>query len=417
MRKLKTRSTKIPIDQLLKDDDALKSFLLSGDLSSISVTEESAMTIPAFAAGIKIISQTTASLPATMYRKNESNGRDKAPDHYLYKLLKVKPNPYMTAYVFWEKILKDLMLRGNAYCLIERDRTLSNRIVALHILPALGAEMKWTGKRFEYIFKGKDKEYKYPAEQVWHIPNAGDGFKGVSLIEQYKKVLQLALIVENFTSTYFKQGVTNGTYLEFPEGTEAPNEEGKRNIKNLFKRKKKDSEDYHSPTLVPAGVTLHEFKRINLKESQLIELKTYVIQEIARIFNLPPHILNDLSKSSFNNIVEMNRNILTFALNPYLKRIENSVNAFLLESWETDIYYCEFNREALLQANPKEKAEQVKALVYSGVLNINEAKALYNLPSIGEQGDVAFMPSGLIPIETAINQNKKEEKENEETEA
>ena len=348
-------------------------------VTNIQVNRQSALSIPAFSNAVKIISQTVATLPTHIFKFN-NDSREKAKYHYLYKLVHSQPNRYQTSFEFWEYIVTDLILEGNAYCLIERSGKY-NDVVAIHPLTASMVQKEWKDGDFIYRYNNGETTTVYPAHQIWHLKNAGDGVTGTSIIDQYKETIKQALTIEAFTSLYFEQGPNSNLILETPEGTAPPDENAIKAIQ-LFWKKINKSKNKHVPNIIPGGLKVQELKNTNLKESQLLELKTYVVQQIARIFNLPPHILADLSKSSFNNIVEQNRNILTFAINPYLHRIEKSVNAFLLHDWEKERFYCEFTRDALVEANPVEKSEQIKNLITAGVYSINQGKAMYNLPAV-----------------------------------
>lgn len=374
---------------------------------TITVNKQTALSIPAFSSAVKIISQIVATLPVHIYKKNGDN-RDKDIHHFLYRLIHAKPNNYMTSFDFWEYLVRDLILEGNSYCLIERG--VSGKIIALHPLTAAMVVKRWDDlvKNYLYYYSTGSKTVIYPTIEIWHLMNSGDGITGQSIIEQHKDTIKQALTIEAFTSLYFEQGVSSNLILETPEGVEAPKETAILAMKKFWKKINRQK-DKHIPNIIPGGMTVKELKHMNLSESQLIELKTYVVQQIARIFLLPPHILSDLSKSSFNNIQEQNRNILTFAINPYLHRIEKSMNAFLLNPSEQLSTYCEFTRDALIEANPVEKSEQVKNLTTSGVYTINQAKAMYNLPSV-EGGDETFILNQMTTLNNLKKELKNEEK-------
>lgn len=355
------------------------------------VTSETLDGIPALADGIKIISQTVAGLPLHVYRDGK-NGRERAPYHHLYGILYRKPNGYMTSFNFWELLTKDLVKEGNAYCLIDRKTNTYRDVKALHPLTAscVSRVVNKAGKT-EYHYSNGSTKKIYKDSQIWHIQNSGNGLEGRKMYEQFAESLRQMLVIEKFTSLYFEQGVTSNMIMETPVGVAPPSEKGMAVLKDLFRRKNGGLENAHTPVVLPGGFTIKELAKLSLKDSQLLELKTYNINQIARMLQLPPHIIGELSKSSFNNIVEQNRNLLTFSVNPYLKRIEGAVNAFLMHEWEQNAFYSEFTRDALLEANPKEKAEQVKTLVSGGIMSVNEGRKMYNLSDVENGSKVQMM--------------------------
>lgn len=375
----------------IKLADFQKAFL--SDLATVSVSRDSAMTIPAFANAVSLLSNTVAGLPAHIYTRTARGSRERATAHSLYRLIHYRPNNYMTAFDFWEYVAKELVF-GNAYILIDRRKTGFKEVSALHPLTTAAVEKRWSAasENYEYVYTTPGGVTVFPHSRILHIKNTGNGITGDDLIEKFHDSIEQILIIEKFTSLFFKQGVTAGLFLETPEGAEPLDEKGEALLKKIFKRKSAGLENAHMPTVIPGGMKIKEVERVNLKESQLLELKTYQIQQVARMFSLPPHIIGDLSKSSFSNIQEQNRNILTYSINPYLKRIEQSINVFLLPPSEREDYYAEFSRDAMLEADPKSKSEQVKNLSGgASVMTINESRTLYNLPTV-EGGDELLYP-------------------------
>ncbi len=380
----------LTLDELIK--------VLNPNPEEITVNTKTARSIPAFNLALRIVSQIVATLPLHVYSQN-GDDRKKNKAHPLYELIHSRPNCYMTSFDFWELIIRSLVLDGNSYCYIER--AITGEIIGLHPLTSscVTKQRDLDNHSCVYIYSDGKFNKTYSGNQIWHLKNGGDGITGESIIDLNKESIRQILSIEKFTSSFFDHGISSNILLETPPGVQGLDESQINIIMKFLKKLRQKFK--HLPNIIPNGMQVKELKKPSLSEAQLKDLKSSGIQEIARMFGLPPHILADLSKSSFNNIQEQNRNILTFAVNlPFLHRIEKSINVFLLNESGT---YCEFTRDAFLEASPLDKAEQIERLTKSGVYTINEARKLYNLPPI-EGGDELLVLNQM----TTVSNLKKE---------
>lgn len=392
---------------LRESQQDMKSWLayLSGNEA---VDRHSAMAIPAFAAGVKLLAFSVANLPLKLYRQN-GESREVARDHTLYSLTKRAPNNYQTFYSFTEALTKELIF-GNAYV---KKSVVRGRVTSLELLPGESITKTVQDSRVVYIQDSDGIKKTFNADEVIHIPNGGNGFIGEDILTEYSDTFRQARVVNSFTTKFFTQGITGNVYFQLPEGSDPLTDEG-RAVLDSEMTKNTGEDKFGKPPVFPGDLSVKEFQKLNLKDSQLLELKTFLIDEFARILGLPPHILAELSKSSFSNIYEQNRNILVYSLNHYLKKIESAFNTFLLSEKENETLYFEFSREALLEADPTTKADVMAKQINAGLMTPNEGRQALNRPTFAH-GDYHLVPENMSTMERKFGETTPSEKEESES--
>ena len=271
------------------------SFFFGSTTSEKTVNERTAMQTTAVYSCIRIMSETIASLPLHLYRHTES-GKEKATENPIYTLLHDEPNPEMTSFVFRETLMSHLLLWGNAYAQIIRDGR--GKIAALYpLLPdRMEVDRKETGELFyEYLSdKGKVILRK---EDVLHIPGLGfDGVKGQSPIAMAKNAIGMAIATEEYGAKFFSNGANPGGVLEHPGVVKDP-----KRIRDSWNDVYQGSSNAHRVAVLEEGM---KFTPIGIppEQAQFIATRKFQLNEIARIFRIPPHMIGDLEKSSFSNI-------------------------------------------------------------------------------------------------------------------
>ena len=288
-----------------KAADAGYSFLFGRTTSGKPVNETTAMQTTAVYACVRILSEAVASLPVHVYRYREDGGKEKVIDHPLYQVLHDEPNPEMTSFVFRETLMSHLLIWGNAYAQIIRDG--AGRVLTLYPLLPNKMEVQRDDKgEIYYVYSRSSdenpnfKEYgdiKLKKEDVLHIPGLGfDGLIGYSPIAMAKNAVGMTLACEEYGARFFANGANPGGVLEHPGVLKDP---GK--VRESWNAVYRGTNNAHKIAVLEEGM---KYQHIGIppEEAQFLETRKFQINEIARLYRIPPHMIGDLEKSSFSNI-------------------------------------------------------------------------------------------------------------------
>ena len=351
---------------------------------------DKALTLTSVWNAIRLLSESVSSLPITVYRK-ENNG-DKVEDvnNRIYNLIKFKPNNFQNKITFFEYVMYSILTDGNAYVQIVRD----NSANPVQLIP-LNPDYVNIFIKDNELFYQMDGGSVLDSADVLHIKLiTDDGIEGLSPIDQCAKAINWSLSMEEFGSTFFKNGAKPSSVLSTDR---ALSETAIERLKNSFNSSYAKLKSSNSTIILEEGLS---FKPISIspEQAQFLASRQFGIEEIARIFNIPPHMLKDLSKSSFNNIEMQSQEYVTYTLMPYLTRIEQEMNLKLFRTNELGKTFVEFNVNGLLRGDVKTRNEAYKTAIQNGYMSINEVRQKENLNSI-EGGDQHFIQMNMTTIE------------------
>ena len=351
---------------------------------------DKALTLTSVWNAIRLLSESVSSLPISVYKK-ENNG-DKVEDvnHRIYNLIKFKPNNFQNKITFFEYIMYSVLTDGNSYVQIVRD----NSANPVQLIP-LNPDYVNIFIKDNELFYQMDGGSVLDSADVLHIKLiTDDGIEGLSPIDQCAKAINWNLSIEEFGSTFFKNGAKPSSVLSTDR---ALSETAIERLKNSFNSSYAKLKSSNSTIILEEGLT---FKPISIspEQAQFLASRQFGIEEIARIFNIPPHMLKDLSKSSFNNIEMQSQEYVTYTLMPYLTRIEQEMNLKLFRTNELGKTFVEFNVNGLLRGDVKTRNEAYKTAIQNGYMSINEVRQKENLNSI-EGGDQHFIQMNMTTIE------------------
>ena len=359
------------------------------------VTEETALTYSAFWNAVTLISGTIGALPLHLMQK-QGNTKKIAEDQKLYEVLHDKPNPYMSAMAFREAGTAHILTWGNWYA--EKQLNAYGDVTALWPIPpnrVLRIEMGEDDQLW-YEIKVDSESVWLPRRQVLHIPGLGfDGFVGYSVVSMARKSIGLGMAMETFGSRFFGHGTHPSGIVRHPN-----------QVKDVKALRDALSEVYaglgntHRLMLLEEGM---EYENIGIPNdnAQFLESRQFQIPEIARWFNLPPHKLKDLTRSSFNNIESEQISFVTDSILPWLVRFEQAYNMQLLTDYQKKQQNLYFKHvvEGLLRGNSKERAEYYKTMISYGIMTPNEVREKEDMnPSKDPLADELWMPTGQIPL-------------------
>jgi len=357
------------------------------------------MGIAAAWACVNLLAGTIASLPLMVYR--EVNGqRLVAKDHPLYRLLHDSPNYDQTAVDFWEFMQGSLELYGNAYA--EKDMTGSGRVLALTpIRPDLVTVRRRRDGSLEYEWTENGVRSIVPQERMLHIRGSGGGaLGGASTLAVCRRSFTAATAVERASTAMFRNGVRPSGVLT-KEGTPFQGTQRKE-AEALLQEKYVGAMNEGRPMLLDNGLKWQSIT-INPDDAQMLESRKFSVEEICRIFGVPPFMVGHTEKSTSwgTGLEQQMRMFYTLSLRRRIERIEQSLMKQLLTPADRAAnVVIEFNLEGLLRGDSAARATFYKEMTSIGVMTINEVRALENLPPV-TGGEIPRMQMQNVPITEA----------------
>jgi HK97 family phage portal protein len=341
--------------------------------SGVSVNEQTALNYSAVWAAVQRISGDVGSLPLVLY-KRVGDGKEPLRDHPTYRLLHDQPNPDMTAVVFRETMQAHLLTWGNAYA--EIDWRGDGRPQALWpIDPSRVTPERDAGGNLYYKVQNYSKaDMKFAPENMLHIPGLGfDGTCGYSVIQKARESIGLGIAMERFGGAFFGNGATLGGTLTHPGRL---SDQAKKNLRESFNARHRGVDRAHNVGILEEGVVYTPLG-VPPDDAQFLESRMFQVTEIARWFQVPPHMLADLTKSAFSNIEQQQIDYYTGTLRRWLVR------------WEQEI-----NRKLVLQQG----TQFVEHVI--GWLSADDVRAKENMnPLPAEAGRIYLVPINMAPAD------------------
>lgn len=372
------------------------SFFFGSTSSGKAVNERTAMQTTAVYACIRILAETIASLPLHIY-KYTASGKEKAVSHQLYYLLHDEPNPEMTSFVFRETLMSHLLLWGNAYAQIIRDGR--GKVLTLYpLLPDRMTVDRISSGQLYYEYR-KDTGYVIlRPEEVLHIPGLGfDGLIGYSPIAMAKNAIGMAIATEEYGAKFFANGASPGGVLEHPGVVKDP-----ARIRESWNAVYQGSGNAHRVAVLEEGM---KFQPIGIppEQAQFLETRKFQINEIARIFRIPPHMIGDLEKSSFSNIEQQSLEFVKYTLDPWVVRWEQAMQRALFSPGEKKDYFIKFNVDGLLRGDYQSRMNGYAVGRQNGWMSSNDIRELENLNRIPEElgGDLYLINGNMTKLADA----------------
>ena len=381
------------------------SFYMGGSSAGKSVNERSAMQMTAVYSCVRILAEAVAGLPLHLYRYKEDGGKERAIDNNLYHLLHDEPNKEMSSFIFRETLMTHLLLWGNAYAQIIRNG--KGEVVALYpLMPnKMQVDRDENGELY-YIYTRSSEEAKtmegamvyLTPRDVLHIPGLGfDGLVGYSPIAMAKNAIGLAIATEEYGAKFFANGAAPSGVLEHP-GTIKDPSRLRENWNSTFG----GSANSGKVAVLEEGMKYTPIS-ISPEQAQFLETRKFQIDEIARIFRVPPHMVGDLEKSSFSNIEQQSLEFVKYTLDPWVIRWEQSLSRSLLNEDEKRKYFFKFNLEGLLRGDYESRMSGYATARQNGWMSANDIRELENLDKIPAEdgGDLYLINGNMLPLNKA----------------
>ena len=374
--------------------------------SGEKVDEQSAMQISTVYACVRLLAETVAALPLHLYRyTDDGKGKESAFDHPLYRILYRQPNDEMSSFIWRETMMTHLLLWGNAYSQIIRDGR--NNVLGLYPLLPENVEVDRDGQgQLYYIYHAytdevpgeQNQDIYFRKDEILHIPGLGfNGLVGFSPIAMMKNSLGTTLAVEKYGASFFKNGAQPSGVLEHPGVLKDP-----QKIRDNWTAVYGGANNAHRVAVLEEGMA---YKAISLppEDSQFLSTRQFGVEEICRIFRVPPHMVQSLEHATFSNIEHQSIDFVVHTLTPWLVRFEQAIIKDLLLEEEQDLLFPKFNVDGLLRGDYQSRMNGYATGISNGFLSPNDIHRLENMDLIPaeEGGDDYYLNGGYVKLRDA----------------
>lgn len=378
------------------------SFLFGGSTSGKVVNEQSSMQMTAVYACVRILAEAIAGLPLHLYRHTEGSSKQKAKDHPLYNLLYAEPNKEMSSFVFRETMMTHLLLWGNAYAQIIRN----GKAEVLGLYPLMPNRMQVDRGKLGQLFYQYTTSFEdaptmkgstviLDPSDVLHIPGLGfDGLVGYSPIAMAKNAIGMAIACEEYGAKFFANGAAPSGVLEHPGTIKDPTR-----LRETWQAQYGGSNNAHRVAVLEEGMKYTPIS-ISPEQAQFLQTRKFQINEIARIFRIPPHMIGDLEKSSFSNIEQQSLEFVKYTLDPWVIRWEQALSRSLLGEDEKKEMFFRFNVEGLLRGDYQSRMSGYATARQNGWMSANDIRTLEDMDLIPEEdgGNLYLVNGNMLPL-------------------
>lgn len=362
------------------------------------VTADKAIQLSAVWACVRLLSESISTLPLKIYVRQSDGSRKAATDHPAYSVLCRRPNSEMTPSRFMLMVVASICLRGNAF--IEK-KFIANRLVSLvPLLPQNMVVKRLTTGALEYTYTENGKERVIPVKNIMHIRGFGlDGVCGMMPMKTGRDVIGSAMAVEESAAKIFEQGLQSSGFLSSENALNDDQRERLRAYMAAFTGSKNAGK-----IMVLEGGLKYQGVTMNPEDAQMLESRSFSIEEICRWFRVPPFMVGHTTKQSSwaSSLEGMNLQFLTHTLRPLLVNIEQEIGRCLLDS--DDEVFAEFSVEGLLRADSAGRAAYYTSALQNGWMSRNDVRRLENMPPI-EGGNIYTVQLNLTQLKNLESSN------------
>lgn len=398
-------------------DDRFYSPLIKQSSTGMQITPEVAMRSSAVLGCVRVLSETMAMLPLLMYLRESDTKRKRETTHPLYRLLHNKPNRWQTSFEFREMMMGHCLLRGNAYAqkVYTKDQRKIIELVPLNptrMQPKLSNEGE---VEYHYTYLNGVKVI-FPQDKIFHLKGMGDdGLQGISVISYSEDPVGIAIATQEYQGRFFSNDASPGGVITHPSKM---SDKAYQNLKKSWSETFQGIKNSHKAAILEEGM---QWKTIGMTsvDAQLLENRRFQTEEIARIFRVPLHLIQDLQRATFSNIESQDMQFVKHTILPWCKRWEDAIQARILDEKESTQYYFEFLVDGLLRGDFKTRQEGLSVMRNNGIINADEWRALENMnPQDNDQGSVYLVPANMVnaahadkmgPPNSTDNQDPKDE--------
>lgn len=365
--------------------------------SGANVTERTAMQCAAVLSCTRIVSETIASLPLKVYKRLPNGGKEAAIDHPLFDVLGLNPNPDNTSFEWRESMAVECCIWGNHYA----QQVLDGKGNVAELWPldpgrmAVDRPDERGPRRYTYTRpNGEKREFK--ADEILHVSLYGNGLRGHSLIDLCREAVGLSMSAEQFAARFFKNDASPRLVMQTDQSLSGKVVD---EMRTSWNKQHQGAEKAHQVGWVWGGMK-PMLLEADLSKLQLLDVRKFQLEEIARIFRVPLHLIQSLDRSTNNNIEHQGIDFVVHTIRPWLVRIEQRISKSLFGPVEGSRYFAEFNVDGLQRGDFASRTTGYGKLIAAGVMTPNEARSLENLNPI-DGGDRLYIQGAMVPLDQA----------------
>ena len=363
-----------------------------------SVSPDLAMKLSAVYACVYVLSSSVAQLPLHIKRKS-GDKVDTVKDHPAYYLLHDNPNAWQTSYKLREYAQSSVLLYGNAYIHIVRDK--NGGVVSLESLEPWKVQLLKNGSRYVYAYYGDDKTMSLSPDDVLHIKSLGPSIKtGKSVIQTHAETIGLGLDARKFASSFFGGNARPAGILSVKTPL---NSNAWENFKKMWQTAQEKLRSEENKTILLPAELDYKALTVSPVDTELLSMMKLNRSEIAGIFNVPAHMINDLEKATFSNISEQTIQFIRFSVMPWVVNWEQELNRKIFTEAERKAgYFVKFNLAGIMRGTAGERATFYHAAITDGWMSRNEARQLEDM------NPVEGLDEMLVSVNAAKQANNKQ---------
>ena len=363
-----------------------------------SVSPDLAMKLSAVYACVYVLSSSVAQLPLHVKRKS-GDKVDTAKDHPAYYLLHDSPNAWQTSYKLREYAQSSVLLYGNAYIHIIRDK--NGGVVSLESLEPWKVQLLKNGSRYVYAYYGDDKTMSLSPDDVLHIKSLGPSIKtGKSVIQTHAETIGLGLDARKFASGFFGGNARPAGILSVKTPL---NSNAWENFKKMWQTAQEKLRSEENKTILLPAELDYKALTVSPVDTELLSMMKLNRSEIAGIFNVPAHMINDLEKATFSNISEQTIQFIRFSVMPWVVNWEQELNRKIFTEAERKAgYFVKFNLAGIMRGTAGERATFYHAAITDGWMSRNEARQLEDMNPVDGLDEM------LVSVNAAKQANNKQ---------
>lgn len=368
-----------------------------------NVTADSALRVAAVYSCVRVLSETLAALPLGLYQKQE-RFRLAATDHPLNQILSILPNSEITSFDLRVQMLANLLLQGNAYSQVLRDR--AGRVAELWPLMSERCHLDRT-KAGKLVLVVEGEPHSWDMNKVWRVNGlTTNGIEGLTPIGLMRETVGAAMAMEHYSSAIYGNGAKPGGVLTMDGKL---SKEGQQRLIDSWNQTHGGADNANKVAVLQEGMKWQQIS-MSAEDAQFIESRKYNRSEIAGIFGVPNHMIGDLENATFSNIEHQSLQFVIYALMPWIARIEQSMIRDLLLPSERATFYPKFNVKGLLRGDTTARATFYRELFNVGALSPNMILALEDENPV-DFGDNHFINSANITLKAAENGQQEQNSE------
>jgi HK97 family phage portal protein len=362
-----------------KDPYLAEIFGMRQTSAGVDVTRERAEGLSAVFACVTCISESVAGLPIHLFKRTEDGGRERNTSHPVYRVLEVRPNPFMTPFELKELLIQHLLLRGNAYCEVKTDA--AGRVSELIPLnpDSMRPELLENGRLRYHLTVPAGGTRVLLQEEVFHLKGrSDDGILGKTPITVAREVLGLAIAEQEHGAATFRNGTRLSGVLKHPAKLA---DDAYTRLRDQWQAAFSGVGMRGKTAILEGGMEWQQLS-MSLEDALWVESRRMTLEDVARLFRVPPTMIGDLTHGNYSNSVEMARSFVTHTLRPHLRRFEEAVERCLFTESARKNLFVEFETKSITSADieTRFKAYQLALDPDRGWMTKGEVRRAENLP-------------------------------------